>query len=161
MKKILVVSLLAATTVLSHAANVASTIAGVGSAYDGVTGTARGNYAGGFLTIAGSLDGDSGLLPTTGYLVGYVVGPSFSASLTINPTSNEFGAGFALPSTGSVGSGIPTDYFIKFYDSAAPSTVIASGAIKLGTISTPEPQTYAMAAGAALLGFAAFRRARR
>jgi len=161
MKKVLVVSLLAATTFMSNAANVSSTIAGIGASYSAITGSAQGNFSGGFFDINGSLDGDAGFLPSSG-LVGYVEGPvGFSrVALTINPLSNEFGAGFALSST-SAGAGFPTGYFLKFYTSALSSTAIASGALKVGTVSTPEPQTYAMAAGAALLGFAAFRRARR
>ena len=75
---------------------------------------------------------------------------------TAAPTAN-FSAVFEFD--GSAPSGFPTGYSLNFYKG---STLIATGGlVKGGLTSTPEPQTYAMAAGAALLGFAAFRRARR
>ena len=162
MKKLLAISFAAASIAAVNAQNVSisSNITGVNDA-DGIIGTAGGFYdnAGKVIDINGTINGAdanlNGTLPLS--VTGFVEGPSaFKTALSIN-SNDTFYAAFDL-SNFNVSSGFPTGFYLKFYNG---STLIASGPIVLGSLSTPEPQTYAMAAGAALLGFAAFRRARR
>ena len=162
MKKILALSLVAATALVSNAATVSISSIIDGGAYStDITGVGSGDYNDSTFAfnIAGSLgsfgDGTTGQIPSG--IVGYVEGPAgFSKSLTVT-SSDTFAAAFNLNDTAP--SGFPTGYYLSFYNSS--SVLIAKGSIVVGTVTTPEPQTYAMVAGAALLGFAAFRRARR
>lgn len=157
MKKILALTALSATVFASNAAivQVSSVIDG-GSYSTDITGQAYGSFDNVSLSfdISGSLDSFDGI-PSS--ITGFVEGPAaFSKALTFS-TVDTYSAGFYILDT--TVAGFPTGYYLSFYNG---STLIAKGEIKGGTLApAPEPQTYAMAAGAALLGFAAFRRARR
>lgn len=160
MKNLIALASLVAAATAANAANIslASVVDPVSSS--GYSGAGIGSYddVAGSFTIGGHIDGTGA---STYITSGTVTGPSsFSATLTLTTiggvTSFSF---FGLPTT-TVAGGFPTGYDLNFFHNA---TLVAKGAINAGTfgVAVPEPQTYALAAGAALLGFAAFRRARR
>jgi hypothetical protein len=74
--------------------------------------------------------------------------------------NNSYSGIFASVSTPGFNSGNADKYLVKAFSGA---TLVAQGGLSVGSSkpSIPEPETYAMVAGAALVGFAAFRRARR
>lgn len=155
MKKLLV---LAAAMAVGTAANAA-----VLSLATTISGSGTGAGTGSFDTVANKYD-IGGFFQYSGTVSSaLVVGPndySYTLSTSTIPGVSGF-TFFGAPALGATaGAGFPTGYFLKFYNGS--SVVVGSGEIKVGTLSlVPEPQTYALAAGAALLGFAAFRRARR
>lgn len=74
--------------------------------------------------------------------------------------NHSFSGIFSNVSAPGFNSSNAAQYIVSFY---AGTTLVAKGGLSVGASipSTPEPQTYAMVAGGALVGFAAFRRARR
>lgn len=167
MKIILVTSLIAVSAVVSNAAiiDLSASITGTPD----IIGDASGTYdtSTGYYGLSGQIFSLSGATPVS--LLGTVEGPgSYVASLIISFNNGTF-TFFANNLTGVNGAppvapypaAWPTGYSVNFYQftgGATPSiTRIATGDL----VATPEPRTYALAAGATLLGFAAFRRARR
>ncbi len=172
MKYILAVFLATASGVVSNADifDLTSTI----TFGPDVTGSASGTYdsASGYYSITGSLHSPSSSIPLVGMLfsveqsgtshvdvglISYNDGKdlNFSGSFGVNSTPPS------LPYPSAWPSGFSAN-FSHFIGGLTPSiTLLGSAPLVVTPASTPEPQTYALAAGAALLGFAAFRRARR
>ena len=161
MKNVLALVLVTASTIVSQAAiiDLSAVVTGTPDITGVVTASSYDNSAGTF-TLAGNLSSASTAI-TTASLTGYVEGPgAFKSSLTIDYNDGAI-VFFDKGATAVPGSPVawPSGYSVTFYNAGVQ---FASGTIVAGDLSnTPEPQTYAMVAGAALLGFAAFRRARR
>lgn len=169
MKTILALAAAATAVVSVNAATIteSAVISGVGSNTLLSPGTATGSYdtVANTFTLSGSVLFSPAIgLPTgTDTVTLTRPGAGFTASATTATFQNVAGI-FSLAAftfTGVTGANIASGYFINIYKSG---NLVAQGSLVPGsTIGSvvPEPSTYAVAAGAALLGFAAFRRARR
>ena len=127
---------------------------------NGVVGSGTGTYSPtlGKAIFSGSVHSSSPI--TSGYLLESDNTTQLPFTITGNGTGNYAFHFTTNPSTvlANFQSNI-THYVATFFNG---SSVVVTSPAKLGTPSVvPETQTYAMVAGAALLGFAAFRRARR
>lgn len=164
MKNLLAIALAAASVVASQAAIIDLSASITGS--PDIIGDASGSYdtSTGLYGISGSLFSLTGAVPTS--LIGTIEAPGgYVDTLSISYNDGTF-TFFANGPAGVNGhppvapypTSWPAGFSVNFYLFTPPTiSKIASGAL----VGTPEPQTYALAAGAALLGFAAFRRARR
>lgn len=170
MKKLLVVASTVGLVASISAATITETAVLAGeSGYPLLSpGTATGTYdtVSGGLSLSGSvlfspsigLDNSNTTVNITGGS-GPFTGTVLTAVSFPAPTDLSLGAfNFTITAVGEFQTGT---YFVNVYKTGVK---VASGQLIPGsTIGSvvPEPQTYAIAAGAALLGFAAFRRARR
>ncbi len=120
--------------------------------------------------LSGTYTGDitlSGNFFSTDTIVsGYLQAPSggstfnFSVSAT---TANNWFFHFLTPAAVNDVNFIANadNYVAKFFKAGSSTPVVTSPTHGSGLTVVPETQTYALVAGSALLGFAAFRRARR
>jgi len=119
-----------------------------------------GSITGGYNTTTSKLSiGTSDTSPTGAVTKITLTGPgglSYNSPVVIpGPNKSYFGY-FVNVSAPGFTTFNANKYIVSFY---VGSTLVAQSA--KGLVAAPEPQTYAMAAGAALVGFAAFRRVRR
>jgi len=157
---------LAITGVLfaSLAANAANfsiqlTLDPVGGNGDHGTGTGSFNSSLSLLTFG--VTDYSPTAPVTAFTLTSPGGSILKTVTSIIPGANHTYAGiFSSVSAPGFNSGNAGSYVVRAFSG---STLLAKGGLSGGPppASTPEPETYAMVAGAALVGFAAFRRARR
>lgn len=162
MKKTLAIASMVVGSLAANASNLAfSTIISSG-------GTQVGSGTGIFSSTLDKITLSGTFLSSSTITSGTFSGPGITTPLTFSVVANGTGAGgvkdwffhFTSPQTvPSTFINNASSYVASFF---AGVTSVASGPASAGHLTTtPEPQTYAMVAGAALLGFAAFRRARR
>ncbi len=131
----------------------------VGGDGDHGTGTGSFNSTTSALTV-GVID-YSPTAPVTAFTLTSPGGSILKTVISIIPGANNSYSGiFSNVSAPGFNSGNAGSYVVRAFSG---TTLLAKGGLSGGPapVSTPEPETYAMVAGAALVGFAAFRRARR
>jgi len=118
-----------------------------------------GTYAG-KITLAGSFTSADTIV--SGYLQAPSGGSQFNFSVSSTAANTWFFHFLAPVAVNDVNFVANADnYVAKFFKAGSSTPVITSPTHGSGLTVVPETQTYALVAGSALMGFAAFRRARR
>lgn len=163
MKKNLAIASLVLGSLAANAATVSfSTIISVGGNQVGA-GTGKFNTASDKIILSGTFTSASTI--SSGTFSGPGIATPLNFSITQNGTVGgvpswffHFSSPQSVPSTFINNA---SSYIASFFTAGSLTPVAGGPAISSGLTVVPEPQTYAMMAGAALMGFAAFRRARR
>jgi hypothetical protein len=161
MKNALAITGVLFASLAANAANfsVNSTLVAVGG--DGDHGSLNGSFNTSLSTLTFGVTDYSPTGPVTKFTLTDPVGNILKNVTSIIAGANHSYSGiFSSVSAPGFNSGNADKYLVKAFSGA---TLVAQGGLSVVTpiASTPEPETYAMVAGAALVGFAAFRRTRR